>query len=259
MRRVWGGVWGLLLVLAGLGQAAEINGNLTLQGRLNACDDAGTTDTYACAVVPPLRSYRIGTRYAFKANTANTGAASINFNGLGARTIVKMLGGVATALTTNDIHAGMFVELLYDGTNMQLRNVLVQRRTCMMVVGSDNGAILTDADLGPQLRQCVLDSPATVEEIRIMANAGTPSVIVQTRTITGTATALLSAALSTGAAGVVACARSGGGTSYDGSTACSATLQNHTGLTAGMTLGITSGTAGGTAQQVTVAVTYIVN
>jgi hypothetical protein len=53
------------------------------------CLDAGANDTYACNLSPAITAYVIGTMYRFKANTANTGAASINFNGVGALTIKK--------------------------------------------------------------------------------------------------------------------------------------------------------------------------
>lgn len=74
------------------------------------CADAGASDTYACNLAPAIASYVVGTKLRFFANTANTGAASINFNTVGALTIVKMAGGVTTALADNDIRAGQWVE-----------------------------------------------------------------------------------------------------------------------------------------------------
>jgi hypothetical protein len=58
------------------------------------------------------------------ANTANTGAATINFNSLGAKTIVKVAGGITTTLADNDIRSGQWVEVVYDGTNMQMQSLL---------------------------------------------------------------------------------------------------------------------------------------
>jgi hypothetical protein len=62
--------------------------------------------------------------YRFKANTANTGAASLNVNSLGAKTIKKVQGGITTDLDTNDIRSGQFVDCVYDGTNMQMQSTL---------------------------------------------------------------------------------------------------------------------------------------
>lgn len=84
--------------------------------------DAGANDTYTATLSPAPSAYVTGNHYRFKANTANTGAATINFNALGAKTIVKAAGGITTALADNDIRAGQWVDLVYDGTNMQMQS-----------------------------------------------------------------------------------------------------------------------------------------
>lgn len=81
--------------------------------------DAEATDTYVITLSPVPTSYTNGMVVHFKANTANTGAATINVNSLGAKTIVKY---VSTALADGDIAAGMLVTLIYDGTNFVLQN-----------------------------------------------------------------------------------------------------------------------------------------
>jgi hypothetical protein len=86
--------------------------------------DAGANDTYAATLTPAITAYVTGARYRFKANTANTGAASINFNGLGAKTIKKAAGGITTDLADNDIRSGQWVDVVYDGTNMQMQSTL---------------------------------------------------------------------------------------------------------------------------------------
>lgn len=89
-----------------------------------SCQDAGANDTYACSLPAAPSGYVTGQRYLFKANTANTGAATVNFNSLGAITIKKVAGGVTTDLADNDIRAGQWVGLIYDGTNMQMTSAL---------------------------------------------------------------------------------------------------------------------------------------
>lgn len=86
--------------------------------------DSGSTDAYAITLSPAITSYTTGLLIAFKANTANTGAASLNVNSLGAKTIVKVVGGITTALATNDIRAGQIVLVEYDGTNFQMQSTL---------------------------------------------------------------------------------------------------------------------------------------
>ena len=85
------------------------------------CSDAGANDTYSCNLSPAATAYVTGTLYWFKANTANTGTATINFNSLGAKTIKKFTAVSPGAdLADNDIRAGQWVPLIYDGTNMQI-------------------------------------------------------------------------------------------------------------------------------------------
>lgn len=100
------------------GPSAASPGALTV-GPINYAADAGGTDTYAITIDPTPIAYATGMQVIFKANTANTGAASLNVNGLGAKTIVK---AVSTALSNNDILASMFCLCIYDGTNFVLMN-----------------------------------------------------------------------------------------------------------------------------------------
>ncbi|MFD0673923.1 hypothetical protein [Cohnella sp. GCM10027633] len=80
-------------------------------------EDAGSTDSYAITLVPAPSSYFAGMVVRFKANTANTGAATLNVNGLGAKSIKKK---VTSDLNTNDIRANQLSEVIYDGNNFQL-------------------------------------------------------------------------------------------------------------------------------------------
>lgn len=88
----------------------------------NYAADAGSNDTYVISLSPSPGAYTTGMIIFFKANTVNTGAASINVNGLGAKTIVKR---VSTALANGDIPALSFKMIIYDGTNFVLINPVV--------------------------------------------------------------------------------------------------------------------------------------
>jgi len=83
------------------------------------CQDAGTSGAYSCSLTPPIVGYTAGTTYWFRANTANTGSGTLNLNGLGAKTIVKQAN---QSLAANDIRAGQWVMVTYDGTNMQMQS-----------------------------------------------------------------------------------------------------------------------------------------
>ena len=97
-------------------------GTITVCSSINYAADAQASDTYVITLDPALTAYVTGQQVIFKANTANTGAASININGLGAKTIVKR---VNTTLANSDILAGMFCHIVYDGTNFVLLNPVV--------------------------------------------------------------------------------------------------------------------------------------
>lgn len=86
--------------------------------------DAGASDAYAANLSPAIGAYVTGNHYRFKANTANTGAATLALNGLSAVTIKKAAGGITTDLATNDIRAGQWVDVVYDGTNFQMQSLL---------------------------------------------------------------------------------------------------------------------------------------
>lgn len=103
-----------------------------------SCQDAGSTDAYACSLTPAITAYVTGTTYVFKANTANIGPATISLNALGALGLVKMTDGIGTALVDNDIRAGTWVSCRYDGTNCQMTSQLGN-----IAAGSLGGATLS--------------------------------------------------------------------------------------------------------------------
>ena len=135
--------------------------------------------------------------------------------------------------------------------------------------GQDNAASdLVDADIGPQGNIFKIPVASTIIEVAVSANAGTPkTAIVQKNHWNGsawTATDIMSAALTTGSAGIETCAATGAacvsGVAKDGTvtitTAGSANvvaagdwIQTKTG----------SGFASGGAKRLSVCVTYTVN
>ena len=130
------------------------------------------------------------------------------------------------------------------------------RRVCDIPVGNQSGSAITNAQLGPQTRLCFIPAAATIVEIDVAADGGTPRVVVGLNHA-GTVSSIVSSALATAASGGIACSNTGGTTGIDGATKCSATLQN-TSVAAGDYLELVSGTAGGTAKLMTIHVTYMV-
>ena len=130
----------------------------------------------------------------------------------------------------------------------------VTRDTCSMFVGdTSNSSALANAQLGPQKRICFVPFSATVVEITVAADAGTPSVTVA-RNRAGTVANLTSSALATAANGGIACSNANGGTGLDGATTCSNTIQN-TGLNPGDFIELNAG-SGSTAKAMSINVTF---
>lgn len=86
-------------------------------GALDYAADTGAANAYVVALSPALDAYITGMPVHFKAANANTGASTININGLGVKTIKK--NGSAD-LIPGDIAAGQIVVVVYDGINFQL-------------------------------------------------------------------------------------------------------------------------------------------
>lgn len=78
----------------------------------------GAANTYAVTISPAPASYVEGLALAVKINTDNTGASTINVNGLGAKTIKKPNGNDVSA---GNLKAGSIYSLRYNGTNFILQ------------------------------------------------------------------------------------------------------------------------------------------
>jgi len=87
------------------------------------CGTAGGTANALTLALPAspvpqvVLAYKAGLRLVFKANVANTGAVTVNFNGMGGKSVVTQGG---TALLAGDIKASGVYEIVYDGTNFQI-------------------------------------------------------------------------------------------------------------------------------------------
>ena len=99
-------------------------GAVTVQNYINYAATTGT-DTYAATLSPAITAYVTGAHYFISFGNANTVTTpTLNLNSIGAKTIKKVAGGITTDLADNDIRSGQFVELVYDGTNMQMQSTL---------------------------------------------------------------------------------------------------------------------------------------
>ena len=80
--------------------------------------DTGAADAAVITPVPAITAYAVGQQFSFKVVATNTTTTpTLNVNGLGAKTIVKVGGG---ALAAGDLIINRIYQVEYDGTNMQL-------------------------------------------------------------------------------------------------------------------------------------------
>ncbi len=91
----------------------------------------GSANTYTITLNPAPTSYKEGMAIAVKINITNTGASTININGLGAKSIRKANGNNVSA---GNLKAGSVYSMRYNGTNFILQ-------------GSDSAGNATPADV----------------------------------------------------------------------------------------------------------------
>jgi hypothetical protein len=75
------------------------------------------TNTLTGTSVPPYTSYVAGMTLSFIPVTTNTGAVTLDLDGLGAKNVFV---GSSTALSSGDLVAGRIAQIQYDGTRFQL-------------------------------------------------------------------------------------------------------------------------------------------
>jgi len=80
----------------------------------------GTANALTLTLSPAPSAYTAGMKVSFKASASNTGATTINVNGLGVKDIRK---DIDKALVGGEIVNGGIYELSYDGTNFQATTV----------------------------------------------------------------------------------------------------------------------------------------
>jgi hypothetical protein len=108
-------------------------------GRANYCADAGASDAYACNLSPNPGSYVAGMHHSFKANTANTGAATVNFNSVGVLALKKWSAGAKKDVETGDIGANQIVDIIYDGTDAVVASPLGNENVSTIGIDIDGG------------------------------------------------------------------------------------------------------------------------
>lgn len=157
--------------------------------------DAGSTDAYAITVTPAPAAYVAGQIFRFKANTLNTGTATLNVNSLGAITIVK---NVSTALDTGDILSGQIITVVYNGTNFALQSMVATTSLAVTYKSGTTSKSANDASTTQNIAHGLGKIPKYVK-IMAQTNTGSPGgVFLATTTYDGTTQASVSTYLTGG-------------------------------------------------------------
>lgn len=159
---------------------------------------SGVNTITAAASVPPT-AYVAGQTFRFVAPNTNSGAVTLNVNGLGAKAVTKF--GL-TALIAYDIQAGSVVTVVYDGTRFQLVTPVTavsQYMNTARILGRTTSfpGVVQELTVGTGLSLAagVLDSAA--REVR--AIGATVAVNAMTVTLAPTTITFRSATLNSGA------------------------------------------------------------
>lgn len=165
-----------------------------------AVDSVGT-DSYAVTLPEAYDAYFAGMTVKFKAGTANTGACTLNVNGLGAKSIYK---AVSSELNTGDILANQVITVIYDGTNFQINSF---KNPVIPVVNT-----YTPSLVGSETTQFDITNPSGTTFRYTWDGTGTDPVINSTTFPVGTGVGISSESLLIANTGVFVV--TGSGTNY---------------------------------------------
>lgn len=108
------------------------------------------TDVVTATAPMGMSAYVVGQRFTLIAAGTNTGATTLNINGIGAKAITK---NGTTALAAGDITSGQAIEVVYDGTQFQISSRVTSlanvayTNVLQTFTTSQRGTVTTDADL----------------------------------------------------------------------------------------------------------------
>lgn len=108
-------------ILADENDDTSLPRDLYLDGAINYdATDTGAADAYAIQLASTLTAYRDGLLVMFKAANANTGASTLNVNGIGAKNLKRRNGD---SLESGDIAVNDRIIAYYDATDDEFRSI----------------------------------------------------------------------------------------------------------------------------------------
>lgn len=144
--------------------------NIDGDGALDYAAASGSDNDYVLTLSPALDAHIAGMVINFKANHTNSGAASININGLGAVDLKKN-GDVDVG--AGDITSGIIYQIAYDGTNYQIISSTPSQLYYAAASGSGNAYA---AAFSPALTAHVIGLPLVFKANHTNTGASTLAV-----------------------------------------------------------------------------------
>ena len=130
--------------ITGVGTAADsadaVNAATLMNGRLTFAPSTASGNAYAVQLRVAPEGYTAGMILSFKAAAANTGAITLNINGLGTKPVFK---NVSEALEAGDIQPNQVVSVIYDGEAFQ---IISQLRMAAGFKGTLSGDVVGTQD-----------------------------------------------------------------------------------------------------------------
>lgn len=131
---------------------------------------AGGTTVFTVTTTPTYSSFKVGQLINVKMNATNTGAATLNVNSIGAKSIVDVRGN---AIDANSLVINRIYELAWDGTNL----VLKSQKQQLLSFAADTGTANTYA-VAPNPVLDALVAGMIVELIPTHANTSSSTLSV---------------------------------------------------------------------------------
>jgi hypothetical protein len=141
------------------GAAALSTDQLLISNRSNVpFTTGGTGNTYTLTPTPAITSYTAGQTFLIRPDRENTGAATLNVNGLGARNLYKTdATGTPVAIVAGELAPGREIQVYDDGTQL-----LVTLGRDNVRNGSTSNGIWVQLPDGTQICRVTLSWSATI-------------------------------------------------------------------------------------------------
>ena len=121
------------------------------------------TDTYTAAPSPAITAYVASQRFTLQIGTTNTGAATLNINGVSAGALEKYDGaGALTALVAGDLIGGQKYDIVRDQANTKFIVLNPQNNTAVSAVPAASETVAGVAEIATDAEAAAATSDTTI-------------------------------------------------------------------------------------------------